>query len=94
MSDNPLNSSDISAMFLELKNLMLEQKIVLDVFLPNEVPLSMIADNLNKSRQTIRAYIISNFEPEVDYQTKNGKIMVSKDAFVKIIGYYNAKRRL
>lgn len=76
----------------EIKNLLLEQNSMLKIFAPSEVSLSHVCNTTGKSRQTIRDYVINNFEPEVDFLKKNGKIFLTRDTAVKIVRRYNAKR--
>jgi len=77
---------------LEIKNLILEQNTMLQMLIPHNVPLSQICDLTNKSRQTVRDYLINNFEPEVDFYKKNGRIIIRRNAAVAIVRRYNAKR--
>jgi len=76
----------------EIKSMLLEQNRILKIFVPNEISLSYICDSTGKSRQTIRNYLINNFEPEVDFFKKNGKIFLTRNTAVKIVRKYNAKR--
>ena len=77
----------------EIKNLLLEQNDMLKIFTPNEVSLSHICILTGKSRQTVRDYLINNFEPEVHFFKKNGRIILTRDTAVQIIRTYNAKQR-
>jgi len=77
---------------LEIKNLILEQNTMLQMVIPPIVPLSQICHLTGKSRQTVRDYLINNFEPEADFYKKNGRIIIRRNAAVAIVRRYNAKR--
>lgn len=56
--------------------------------IPSELSLSEIAKIINKSPNTLRKYLISNFEENVDYKKRMGKIFVKQDAILRIRRHY------
>ncbi len=60
----------------------------LKFLLPAEISLSDISHMVGKSNNTLRKYLIANFEPEVDYQTKSGKIYVKQDVVLCMRRHY------
>jgi len=71
--------------FFELKNLLLEQRALLSILIPEDVPLSFISDRTGKSRQAIRDYLHYNYEENKDFYLKKGKIYVAKEAAIQIL---------
>lgn len=71
--------------FFELKNLLLEQRALLSILVPEDVPLSFISDRTGKSRQAIRDYLHYNYEENKDFYLKKGKIYVAKEAAIQIL---------
>ena len=70
---------------LELKNEILEIKAMLSLLIPKNVPLTYIAEQLGKSRQSVREFLINNFEPEKDFWKKDGKIYLSEGTAIKLL---------
>jgi hypothetical protein len=77
------------------KKLILELKEKLDQFkilLPQEMSLREISNLLpnKESPNTIRKYLIANFEPEVDFYSKydGGKIYVKQDVVLQLRRHY------
>jgi len=71
--------------FFELKNLLLEQRALLNILIPNDVPLSFICDRTGKSRQAVRDYLHYNYREEKDFYLKKGKIYIAKEAAIQIL---------
>ena len=71
--------------FFELKNLLLEQRALLSILIPDDVPLSFISDRTGKSRQAIRDYLHCNYREEKDFYVKKGKIYIAKEAAIQIL---------
>lgn len=71
--------------FFELKNLLLEQRALLSILIPDDVPLSFICDRVGKSRQAIRDYLYYNYQEEKDFYLKKGKIYVAKATAIQIL---------
>ncbi len=71
--------------FFELKNLLLEQRALLNILIPNNVPLSFICDRTGKSRQAVRDYLHYNYREEKDFYLKKGKIYIAKEAAIQIL---------
>ncbi len=63
----------------------------LELLLPQELSLSEVSNLTGKSANTLRKYLISNFEPEAEYQKKGGKLYVRQDAALHIRNYYLSK---
>ncbi len=70
-----------------LLNILAEIK-ELKFLLPAEISLSDISHMVGKPNNTLRKYLISNFEPEVDYQKKDGKLYVKQDVVLCMRRHY------
>ncbi len=80
---------------LENKKLLLrilKEINTLKILLPVELSLSELSNLTGKSPNTLRKYVISNFEPEEEYKKKGGKIYVKQDIVLRIRNYYAKKR--
>ena len=55
---------------------------------PEFIPLVTIASEIKKSRQTLRYYITTHYEPEVDFISENGKILISSRVVPRIKEHY------
>ena len=64
----------------------------LKILIPHELSVSEIANLTGKPANTIRRYVIANFEPEVEYKKKGGKIYVYSNSVLRIRRYYAKKR--
>lgn len=71
--------------FFELKNLLLEQRALLNILIPDDVPLSFICDRTGRSRQALREYLHYNYVENKDFYLKKGKIYIAKEAAVQIL---------
>ena len=71
--------------FFELKNLLIEQRELLKILIPNDVPLSFICDRIGKTRQAIRDYLHYNYQENKDFYLKKGKIYVAKETAIQIL---------
>lgn len=71
--------------YIEIKNLLLEQRAILKSLFPDKVALSFIKDRTGLSRQAIRMNLINNFELEVDFWKENGKIYMSKATALQLL---------
>ena len=80
-----MNSSLKGTEYLELKNLLLEQRTILRSLFPEKVSLSFIKERTGITRQAIRMKLISNFEIEVDFWKENGKIFMSKATALQLL---------
>ncbi len=78
------NSLDNVA-YIELKNLLLEQRNILRALFPDKISLSFIKDRTGLTRQAIRMQLINNFEVEVDFWKENGKIYMSKATALQLL---------
>jgi len=84
----------VEQFMLEFKDIILEIRNTQRLLMPNEFELAYLANQVNISRQSMRDYLIRNYEPEKEYFKKGGKIMVSKETAVSILRKYDAKRQL
>ncbi|NOQ32119.1 MAG: hypothetical protein GQ570_13465 [Helicobacteraceae bacterium] len=75
--------SDIQAQ--EIKSLLLEQRAMLSMLIPDKASISYLAETTNKSRQAIREYILNHYEPQVDFWKEKGKMFVSKEVAIAIL---------
>lgn len=71
--------------FFELKNLLLEQRTLLNILIPNDVPLSFIVERTCKSRQAVREYLYYNYQEKKDFYLKKGRIYVAKETAIRIL---------
>lgn len=78
--------------YLELKNLLLDQRAMIEILIPIKSTISHISSITGRSRQTITSFVKNNFEPDVDYWIENGKICVSKTATIELLRKYNHER--
>ncbi|MDD2290690.1 MAG: hypothetical protein PHV52_00290 [Aliarcobacter sp.] len=60
----------------------------LELLIPSEVSLSDLANSCNKENNTVRKYIIANYEPEKDFYKKGGKIFVGKEVAFDVRKHY------
>jgi len=72
-------------MDLELKNELNEIKSMLVLFVPKEFTIREIMARTGKTRQAIIQYLERNYEPDVDYYKKNGKIYIRREVAAEII---------
>ena len=79
--------------YLELKNLILDLTNTINLIVPKKSTVSQISSITSKSRQTITSYLHNNFEPEVDFWKKNGKIEVSKKTTLALLRKYNEQEK-
>jgi len=56
--------------------------------IPSELSISEISKMLNQNADTLRKYVLANFEPDVDFKKKGGKIFVRQDAILRIRRHY------
>lgn len=71
----------------ELRELK-QSNAFLKTLIPDELSLSEIAKIVGKTPNTLRKYLISNFEPETDFKKKSGKIFVKQDVILRIRSHY------
>jgi hypothetical protein len=71
--------------FFELKNLLLEQRALLNILIPNDVPISYISDRTGKTRQAIRDYLHCNHQENRDFYLKKGKIYIARETAIRIL---------
>ena len=71
--------------YIELKQLLSELKNMIRILVPQIASISYLSDLTGKSRQSIRQLLINNFEPEVDYWNKGGRIFVSQRVAIIIL---------
>jgi len=79
--------NELAEMKIIVKNL--EARVEkLYTLMPKWFSLADISQELGKSRDTIRKYLKSNFEPDVDFKKIGAKIYVSKDALFLVRKHY------
>ncbi|AXX86498.1 hypothetical protein AMRN_0744 [Malaciobacter marinus] len=71
--------------YLALKSLVLELKEMISLMIPQKASVSYLSETTGKSRQSIRQFLINNFEPEVDYWVDGGKMFASQKAVITIL---------
>lgn len=81
MNKNNLNSIE----YLEIKKMLYELTNMIKMLIPQKTTVSYLSNITGKSRQSIRQFIINNFEPEVDYWLNNGRIFVSQKVAITIL---------
>jgi len=69
---------------LEIKQILLKQQSFIDLLLPKKISVSYLVEKTGKSRQSIREYLINNFEPEEDFWKEGAKIYVSRETAITI----------
>ena len=75
----------------ELKIMVLGLKVEIEklsTIIPSWISLSDISFTLGKSRDTIRKYLINNFEPNKDFKKFGAKLYVSRDALFLVRKHY------
>lgn len=65
-----------------------EKYLVLKSLTPDVLSLSEVSHLVKKPNNTIRKYLVANFEPEVDFFKKGAKIIVKQDAVLRIRRHY------
>jgi predicted metal-dependent hydrolase len=60
----------------------------LNMLLPHELSLSEVSNLTGKPANTIRKYVIDNFEPEAEYKKKGGRIYVKQEVVLRIRKHY------
>ena len=79
---------------MDSKSLLLEilEKIKkLELLLPQELSISEISNLTGRSANTIRKYVIYNFEPEEEYKKKGGKIYLRQDTAIRVRNHYASR---
>lgn len=71
--------------YLELKSMLSEMKRMIAMLTPKSASISYLSESTGKSRQSIRQFLINNFEPEVDYWVTGGKMFASQKAVITIL---------
>ena len=64
---------------------------MLNMIIPPKVSVSYIAESTCKSRESIRQYLLNNFQPEKDFWKEGGKIFVNKEVAITLLSKYNNK---
>ena len=80
--------------YLEMKQILGQLVTMIDMIIPTKVSVSYLAESTDKSRQSIRQYLINNFEPDKDFWIEGGKIFVSKQVAISTLGRANTKKML
>ncbi len=77
--------------YLEVKRLLTQMATMLNMIIPPKVSVSYIAESTCKSRESIRQYLLNNFQPEKDFWKEGGKIFVNKEVAITLLSRYNNK---
>lgn len=71
--------------YTELKQMLSELKSMIKIIIPQQASVSYLSESTGKSRQSIRQFLIKNYEPEVDYWIKGGKMYASQKVAITIL---------
>ena len=77
--------------YLELKRMLTQVATMLNMIIPPKISVSYIAESTCKSRESVRQYLLNNFQPEKDFWKEGGKIFVSKEVAITLLSKYNNK---
>ena len=80
--------------YLEMKQMLGQLVTMINMIIPTRVSVSYLVESTGNSRQSIRQYLISNFEPDKDFWNEGGKTFVKKDAAISILERANTKKML
>jgi len=80
--------------YLEIKQMLSQFATMLTMLIPAKVSVSYIAETTNKSRQSVRQYLLNHFEPDKDFWNEGGKTYVSRDVAVTLLSKSNTKQIL
>ena len=80
--------------YLEMKQMLGQLVTMINMIIPQKVSVSYLAESTGKKRNSIRQYLINNFEPDKDFWNEGGKTYVSKNAAVSILERANTKKML
>jgi hypothetical protein len=78
-------SANHSMELLEIKNLLLEQRALLDALFPNKISISFVVERTGLSRQGVRKKLIENYDIEDDFWKENGKIFMTKKVALQML---------
>lgn len=77
---------------MEIKNILerqeqrlQEQSAILNMIVPQKVSISYLAETTGKTRQGIRDYVITHFNPKRDFWKEGGKLFVSRSVATEIL---------
>ena len=85
------NNNSTHLEYLEVKRLLTQMATMLNMIIPPKVSVSYIAESTCKSRESIRQYLLNNFQPEKDFWKEGGKIFVNKEVAITLLSKYNNK---
>lgn len=80
--------------YLEMKQMLGQLVTMINMIIPTKVSVSYLVESTGNSRQSVRQYLINNFEPDKDFWLEGGKTFVSKDAAISILERANTKKML
>jgi hypothetical protein len=78
--------------YLELKQMLGQLTTMINMLIPKKVSVSYLAEATNKKRQSIHAFLMNNFEPDIDYWREGGKTYVSKEVAITMLQRANTKK--
>ncbi len=79
------NQNNNNLEYLEVKRMLGQLATMLNMLIPTKVSVSYLTESTGKSRQSVRQYLINNFEPDKDFWNEGGKTYVSKEAAISIL---------
>ena len=85
------NNNSTHLEYLEVKRLLTQMATMLNMIIPPKISVSYIAESTCKSRESVRQYLLNNFQPEKDFWKEGGKIFVSKEVAITLLSKYNNK---
>lgn len=88
MSNNP---NPQSYEYIALKQMLQEQKMMLQMLLPKKASLSYIAQSLGQTNEAVRQYLMRHYEENKDYWKEGRKIIVSQAIAIELLMRGNAK---
>lgn len=71
----------------EIREIKNDNKFIKSL-VPDELSLSEVARLVQKPNNTIRKYLIANFEPENDFKKIDGKIYVKQGVVLRLKDHY------
>jgi len=78
--------------YLELKNMLGQLATMINMLIPQKVSVSYLAESTSRSRQSVRQYLLNNFEPDKDFWNEGGKTYVNKETAVSILQRANTNK--
>lgn len=74
-----------SSEYFEIKGMLSDLTYMVKMLIPQKASVSYLSETTGKSRQSIRQFLINNFQPEEDYYLDGGKMYASQKAAITIL---------